>query len=140
MSRVPETYGNQVWRGRIPGTHEPGWVEPPLLKLPVPPRLREIVHGNLDLELSVWQLGPCHIIRAVEPMGRQHELRWHLSISRTDRHPSWDEMKTARYRLLPHDVTFAILLPPPPFYVNVPSQDHVFHMHEIDDSAAPWER
>ena len=47
-------------------------------------------------------------IRAREPEGIHGELRWHLSISCLDRHPSWDELKTARYRLLPHDVAFAL--------------------------------
>lgn len=129
----------QSWHGPIPGTHEPGYVEAKLARLALPDELREIVHGPLQLELSVWRLGDCKIIRAVEPVGVHDELRWHLSISCRDRHPSWDEMKTARYRLLPHDRCFAILLPPPPYYANVTTQDHVFHLYEIDDPGRPWE-
>ncbi len=84
-------------------------------------------------------MGDCRIIRAQEPEGINGEMRWHLSISCPDRHPTWDEIKTARYRLLPHDIAFAMILPPPRFYVNVPAQDHVFHLHEIEDAARPWE-
>jgi hypothetical protein len=54
---------------------------------------------------------------------------WHLSIShRTNDHPprpgrlpSWYEIKEARYRFVPGDVTMALLLPPLDDYVNVHS-------------------
>lgn len=139
-TRVPGTYrGAQAWSGSIPGTHEPGYVEAPLRQLAVNEQWRRVVHGDQRLELTLWQQGDCRIIRAREPEGIHGELRWHLSVSCLTRHPTWDELKTARYRLLPHDRAFALILPPPHLYVNVPAQDHVFHLHEIDDPARPWE-
>jgi hypothetical protein len=150
VSRVPGIYRGtdatrggywhrSVYHGPIPGTHEPGFVEPPLRRLQADPEWRRVVHGDAQLELSLWQQGSCRIIRAREPEGIHGEMRWHLSVSCAGRHPTWDEIKTIRYRLLSHDVAFAIILPPPHLYVNVPAQDHVFHLHEIDDDARPWE-
>ena len=55
---------------------------------------------------------------------------WHLSISCTDRYPTWDEIRDARYALLPGDVTMAMLLPPVAEYVNV--HENCFHLWEID--------
>jgi hypothetical protein len=61
----------------------------------------------------------------------------HLSIShrRSDgtrlpgRYPTWEEIKDARYRFAPLDVTMAMLLPPQDQYVN----DHptTFHLWQV---------
>lgn len=53
---------------------------------------------------------------------------WHLSISRRDRDPSWAEIATARYRLLPHVKEMAMILPPLEEYVNL--HPFTFHLHE----------
>jgi hypothetical protein len=58
-------------------------------------------------------------------------LRWHLSISHQTRYPTWEEIKEARYALLPDDVTMAMLLPPKGEYVNL--HNNCFHLHEIDN-------
>jgi hypothetical protein len=130
----------RVWDGPIPGTHEQGFVEQPIVEMPVPDYVRRAVHGDaLDLELHVCRMGDCALILGHEPGGVHFEKRWHLTISCRDRHPTWDEIKTARYRLLGPDMPCAIFLPPVERYVNVPTQDHVFHVWEIDDPARPWE-
>jgi len=54
---------------------------------------------------------------------------WHLSISHPERYPTWDEIKTARYDLVPHHLTMAMLLPPPDEYVNV--HLNCFHLHQL---------
>jgi hypothetical protein len=54
---------------------------------------------------------------------------WHLSISRDDRYPSWDEIRDVRYDLLPDELYFALILPPRREYVNV--HPNCFHLHEI---------
>jgi hypothetical protein len=141
VSAVPPTLSGEarVWNGEIPGTHEPGFAEHPIIEQPVPDYVRRSVHGSHDLELHIFRFGDCSIILGHEPEGIHGELRWHLTISHPARHPSWDEIKTARYRLLGPDMPCAIFLPPPEHYVNVPAQDHVFHVWEVDDPARPWE-
>jgi hypothetical protein len=63
---------------------------------------------------------------------------WHMSISFVDhrgelsRYPRWDEIADARYKLLPEDITMAMLLPPPENYVAV--HDTTFHLHELAES------
>ena len=66
----------------------------------------------------------CHIIIAKEAG------RWHLSISHPRRLPTWNEVRDARYLLLPADITMAMILPPPTQYVNV--HPYCFHLHEIE--------
>lgn len=65
----------------------------------------------------------------------EHELLlWHLSIAHPDRYPTWDEIADARYRLVPDDVTMAMLLPPSDEYVN--EHPHCFHLWQVDDRRA----
>lgn len=56
---------------------------------------------------------------------------WHMSISCKNRYPTWDEIKAARYDLLPDHLTMAMLLPPKDEYVNV--HPNCFHLHQIED-------
>jgi hypothetical protein len=56
-------------------------------------------------------------------------LRWHLSISCRHRYPTWDEIRDARYALVPDGITMAMLLPPKIEYVNL--HPNCFHLHEI---------
>jgi hypothetical protein len=57
------------------------------------------------------------------------DKRWHLSISHRGRYPTWDEIKQARYDLIPNHVTMAQLLPPKEEYVNL--HPNTFHLHEV---------
>jgi len=140
--KVPPTRsGNaRIWDGPIPGTHEPGYREQPIRELPWSLELQHIVHGDSVAEqLHAFTMGDCRIILGREPQGVHGEMRWHLSISCSDRHPTWDEIKTARYRLLGPDTVMAMLLPQVQHYVNVATQDHVFQLWEVDDPARVWE-
>jgi hypothetical protein len=87
---------------------------------------RSALIGNCDI--FTW--GYCRVLREHhgEPYG------WHLSISCMHRYPTWDEIKAARYDLLPADITMAMLLPPPDDYVNV--HKNCFHLHQIADEVA----
>jgi hypothetical protein len=53
----------------------------------------------------------------------------HLSISHTERYPTWDEIKQIRYEIAPKDITMAMLLPPETNYVNVHS--NCFHLFQL---------
>jgi hypothetical protein len=141
MTRVPGTYSGpraRIWNGPIPGTHEPGFVEQQLVEIDVPRGVHELIGGGHH-ELHALRMGDCNLLLGREPAGVNGELRWHLTISCLDRHPAWDEVKTARYRLLGPDTVVAMILPPAELYVNVPAQDHVFQLWEIDDPARIWE-
>lgn len=113
---------------------------------PVPPREvpfnahEQLVRRQLGLgpDARRFALGQATAFVAHEPAGANDELLWHLSMSLQHRHPTWDELKYARYKLLPLDLCFAVLLPPPAYYVNLETQDHVFHLWECTDPRKPW--
>jgi hypothetical protein len=127
----------RIWMGPIPGTFEPGFVEWPFKQLPLPPELRTAVHGPHQLELYRFRFGECNVLLGHEPV-LGDELRWHLTISHPDRHPTWDEIKTAKYRLTGPDMPMAMLLPPIEFYINFKAQDHVMQIWEVVDECKPW--
>ncbi len=58
--------------------------------------------------------------------------RWHISVSRHDRYPTWDEIKAARYDLLPNDIYMAQILPPKEKFINV--HPNCFHLWEVPHS------
>ena len=121
----------------VPGTYEEGFVEPRFVEIG-DDYVREQLHALGSRGVKFFQAGMLHVIVAREPAGANAEKLWHLTISRTDRHPSWDEIKFARYRLLPRDRCFGMLLPQPQFYINIVEQDHVFHLWEVTDPREPW--
>ena len=86
-------------------------------------------------QVRAVQMGPCRVILSRDPSGRAGGLLWHLSISCSDRYPTWDEIKEARYRLLPNHLTFVMFLPPKEEYVN--ALQNCFHLHEYDGTAKP---
>lgn len=70
-----------------------------------------------------YRLGSCRIIVSLDGGG------WHLSISREDKLPTWDEVSRARYELLPDEATMAMFLPPRSEYVNL--HEYCFHLYEV---------
>ena len=80
-----------------------------------------------DCGVRAFMMNGCRILLAKEPQG------WHLSISRNDRDPTWDEIATARYRLLPDVPEMGMFLPPLEEYVNM--HPYCFHLHEQKRSA-----
>jgi hypothetical protein len=69
--------------------------------------------------------------------------KWHLSIShRTNeqppkpgRYPTWDEIKDARYRFMPGNITAAMLLPPEDEFVN--AHPTTFHLWQVPGEELP---
>lgn len=86
------------------------------------------VSAITGVAVRAYTKGPCRVLVSHEPHGAK--LRWHLSISCANRYPGWEEIKDARYSLLPFGLTFAQILPPPHEYMNL--HRNCFHLWEID--------
>jgi hypothetical protein len=54
---------------------------------------------------------------------------YHLSVAHTDRLPTWDEVRDARYAVVPNEHAMALLLPPRDEYVNV--HEHCLQLIEV---------
>lgn len=91
------------------------------IEIPIPPHIQAI----LEPGARAFRLGECLVFVGHSPDG------WHLSISHPRRYPTWDEIKAARYLLTPHNVTMAMILPPPEEYVNI--HENCFHLWQIED-------
>lgn len=66
------------------------------------------------------------------------EGHWHISISHPYRYPTWDEIYTAWYDLVPgagSDFNGAIILPRKSEYVN--KHPNCFHVHQLNDAEVP---
>jgi|SRR5271166_6113702 len=63
-------------------------------------------------------------------VAKEHRL-WHISISCEYRYPTWDEIFTAWYDLVPgaEDIEGAIILPRKAEYVNI--HPNCFHVHQL---------
>lgn len=57
--------------------------------------------------------------------------RWHISISVADRYPTWEEIKAARYGLVPDDAFMVMGLPPAIHYINL--HPNAFQLWETTD-------
>lgn len=71
------------------------------------------------------KFGECHVIFAKEAG------MWHLSISHPTRYPTYDEIKEARYKFIPNEITMAMIFPPKEQFVN--THPNCFHLWEIKD-------
>lgn len=82
---------------------------------------------------KMFDKGPCQVLVSIEPRPKMAPGRpyWHLSISCRDRYPTWEEIKDARYSLLPMGLTFAQILPPMNEYTNI--HPNCFHLWELDN-------
>jgi hypothetical protein len=70
---------------------------------------------------------------------REEKLLWHISVSHRDkdgipdRVPTWDELKSAKYQLVPEDVVMVLIFPRRTAkYVNV--HDTCLHLWQDEDS------
>ena len=91
-------------------------IEIPIPKLP----------GGIPLEpgARAYRLGECNIL-----VGRSKQAGWHISVAHPDRYPTWDEIKYARYKLLPQGLTMAMYLPPQEELIDL--HPNCFHLFEI---------
>lgn len=107
-----------LMQGQIPG---PDWSDEEL-KLPI--------HG--------YEKGGNRVLVAQEPRVAGGPRLWHLSISREERYPGWDEIKSAREAFLPLGLTFVMYFPRLDEYVNVhPNCFHLWESTDPNDAPAP---
>lgn len=78
--------------------------------------------------VRAFRMGECSIVVAREPINGR--LRWHISTSHPKRLPSYEEIKHARYELIPNEVTMAQIFPPKEEFVNV--HEYCLHLYEIN--------
>jgi hypothetical protein len=94
---------------------------------PIEPMLNATIalhnSGGVQPGTVAYQMGDCAIFVSPPTNG----VGWHMSVSRQDRLPTWDEIAHARYTLVPDEVTMAAILPPKGEYINV----HNFCMQVI---------
>jgi hypothetical protein len=90
-----------------------------------------IVEQFRESQTTFYGKAECKVILSHElPTPKDEKKRWHLSISCQDRYPTWEEIKDARYSLLPMGLTFAQILPPMSQFINI--HPNCFHLWEID--------
>jgi len=94
-------------------------------ELPIPVAVARMVEPGTRL----FEDGELRVMVSQHPSGPMSG-RWHLSISHPYRDPTWDEIVSARYALVPNEVWMMQVLPPKEVYVNV--HEHVFHLWEIE--------
>ena len=92
------------------------------IEIPCPPL------GIPSLEKYAYTRKGCNIIVSRDLYGG-NKLRWHMSISRSDRMPNYEEVRDARYALVPNNVTMVMMFPPKEEWVNI--HERCFHLHEI---------
>jgi hypothetical protein len=85
----------------------------------------ELLTGPENAYLRCYRLGECSVVVTRE------RGRWHLSIAHPGRLPTWEEVASARYALLPGDLVCGMVLPPREAYVNL--HEHCFQVFEIRD-------
>ena len=91
-------------------------------------KIQKIINSQASfMSLEMWQTDSgLNILFGIEA-GMEH-----LSISHKYRDPTWDEIKTIRYKMLNAKKTYGILLPPKEQYVNI--DQHCFHLWEIKNT------
>jgi len=76
-----------------------------------------------EFKTGAFKMGRCYVI-----VSKDNDL-WHLSISTASASPSYNEIKEARYRFIPDNVTMAQIFPPKAEFVNLHPYCH--HLWEI---------
>lgn len=79
--------------------------------------------------LRLYRMGRCTILVSREPFGND-DLRWHISVSCSDRAPDWEEIKHVQNALKP-GVFFCVPMPPEAYWMNI--HEHCFHLEEVKD-------
>lgn len=84
----------------------------------------------MEPQTGLYKMGRCRIIITKDPDKDFPDGAWHLSISTADALPSYNEVKRARYGLLPDDIYMAEIFPPLDEFVNL--HQYTRHLWQID--------
>jgi hypothetical protein len=109
-------------------------------RIPEPTFVRDesLAIGGMSIQPGTkrYKMGACSILVSPpydDPKDGWH-YGWHLTISRVDRYPSWDEIAKARYSLLDASMNMVMVLPPPEDFINI--HNNCFQLHELVYGAA----
>jgi hypothetical protein len=81
----------------------------------------------------VFERGDMRALVGREPVGPDDDdadPRWHISLARSDRLPTWQELVDAAHALRP-GVVFCVPLPPRSWWLNV--HEYTLHLWELGD-------
>jgi hypothetical protein len=113
-----------------------GWHE-----LPANPQFERLWLRNMGAGVPsprMLEKGALRALLGREPVDTNaDDWRWHVSMSRPDRVPNWDELVSAAHELRP-GVVFVIGVPPRSWWLNV--HPHTLHLWESRDQnlVAQW--
>lgn len=95
------------------------------VEIPLPPQLEQAkLLGAVEADLKAYRLGSCTVMVGTHP-----EHGWHLSIAHHKRYPTWQEVVTARYALIPDEAMMAMLLPSKQEYIDI--HKFCFQLQEV---------
>ncbi len=101
---------------------------PMIREVDAPPQLKLLMQsGGIQPDTRYFRMGKAKIL--VSPPTPR--TGWHISISREDHYPDWDEVVAAWYSLVPDaaEREGMMLLPPLADYINV--HEFCFQVHEV---------
>lgn len=85
------------------------------VEVPLPPPLEQARRrGMLEPNVKAYKLGGCTIL-----VGSSEKHGWHMSIAHHKRYPTWQEIVTARYALIPDRAAMAMMLPSQKEYIDL---------------------
>lgn len=96
-----------------------------------------IAAGNMEAGTKTYKMGKVKIFVS-PPDARFAQSSWHMSISHPDRYPTWDEVASAWYQLVPDadNRVGAMMLPKKADYISI--HNYCFQVHEqVESAAAP---
>ena len=106
---------------------------PVIRQVEPPPAIQiMIAAGKLQAGTQHFRMGKARIL--VSPP--TEKMGWHMSISREDRYPGWDEIVAAWYSLIPDAMNREGVMHLPPLldYINI--HEFCFQVHELMEGGA----
>ena len=101
-----------------------------LFDVPMPAEFRKSMEAEGCSNVRAYATSSgLRVLCSIDPT--QHGRLLHISISREDRYPSWDEIKAVREALLPMDTDFMMMFPKRGHYIN--EHKNCFHIWQTPE-------